>query len=194
MPDHGVPHAASDRQANGRGGVRRGALRIGMGHTEMDDEDARGRAATATSGGGELGGGAQTAPAGKHRQAASAAGGLGREAGAALAAASSEDRAARARAHANPEAVRLGAATVVRLVGALHGAGSKDLRWEGPGQPDSPPMLRAQARFGQTRGRGRLADRADRPDRPGSWVSCRRPAVVQVHIRPTGLCPGPVAD
>ena len=53
------------------------------------------------------------------RQHAGAPGDSGRELGAALAAAAGEDGTAGAGAHAQAEAVRLGAATVVRLEGAL---------------------------------------------------------------------------
>lgn len=53
------------------------------------------------------------------RQHAEASGGSGRELGAALATAGGEDGTAGTRAHAQAEAVRLGAATVVRLEGAL---------------------------------------------------------------------------
>jgi hypothetical protein len=53
------------------------------------------------------------------RQHAVASGGSGRELGAALAAAGGKDGAAGTRAHTKAEAVRLGAATVVRLEGAL---------------------------------------------------------------------------
>ena len=73
MPDHRVPHIAADGEPDGGRDVSGATLMRRIAQTEVDDEDAGGRATAATRRGGELGGGAQTAPAGKHRQAASAA-------------------------------------------------------------------------------------------------------------------------
>jgi hypothetical protein len=132
------------------------------------------------------------------RQHAAASGGSGRELGAALAAAGGEDGAAGTRAHTKAEAVRLGAATVVRLEGALAHEVLRRLQgpvrrhddvgaapvwgWWWPTRPQSASPWRAEVvRLGRARGHGHAKEVADTL---GQRYGSRREGV-----KPTGAAP-----
>ena len=119
-----------DRPADDEPDRAAGCRRVGRPARWCTTTRAAARAtATASDDGGEVGRAAHPVVAGSTGRRARTRGrrpASGRQLAAALAAAGGDDGAAGAGAHAQPEAVRLGATAVVRLEGALaHGRGSK---------------------------------------------------------------------